>query len=300
MKKILLSLLVLLLFILGCAQKSTEQKSELAHTGTEGIVFNFLTNYPPNTIYTQGTGDTGNSIVLEVKNKGAYTTAVTFYLSGFDPSIINIGATTQTIGTIEGKTTTNKEGGYTQVQFPPYGTFSVNLPPGTDVYPATLQATACYDYQTKAVLPVCIDPDPYGIVKQKACTPKGAPTAGGQGAPVAITSVEQESLPGKVIFKIRVGNVGGGQVLEKGLSNICTSSLLRYNQIDKIQYNVKLGGAGGDCKPTTPLRLVNNQATITCSFNVGTSKLAYTTTLDVELNYGYLSSVQKSIQIKKI
>ena len=259
MRKILIFSLILSIFLFGCAQKPAEQNTGLAHTGTQGIVFDFLPNYPPSVVYTPGTGDTGNSIVLEVKNRGAYTTGAMFYLSGFDPGILSVGSASQAIGTLEGKTPTNTEGGYTQIQFPSYGTFGVNLPQGTDVYPVTLQATACYDYQTKASLPVCVDPDPYGLIKQKACTPRGAAVGGGQGAPVAVTSVEQESLPGKAVFKMRIGNVGGGQVIDRGLSNVCITSALRYDQLDKITYNVKLAGAGGECKPVTPLRIVNNQ-----------------------------------------
>jgi len=301
MRRILALSLILAVFLFGCAQnQGGQQQPETAYVGTQGIVFDFLTNYPPTVIYTSGSGDTGNSIVLEVKNKGAYTTGAMFYLSGYDPSILQIIGNSYALGTIEGKTTTNIEGGYTQVQFPFGSTFSVSLPKGSDNYPVTLQATACYDYQTRANLPVCIDPDPYGVIKQKACTPHGAATGGGQGAPVSVTSVEQESSPGKVVFKMKIGNAGGGQVIEKGLSTVCTTSNLKYSQMDKIQYNVRLGGAGGDCKPANPFRLINNAGTINCVFNLGVSKLAYTTTLDVEMNYGYIYSKQKAIQIKKI
>ncbi|MBW3023272.1 hypothetical protein KY308_04160 [Candidatus Woesearchaeota archaeon] len=309
MKRILLVSLLVAVFLVGCTLpgRTTDQTdSGVAHSGTQGIEVNFLTNYPPSIIYSPGSGDTGNSIVLEIKNKGAFTTGANFYLSGYDKNIVNIGSDTQVLGTIEGKTPTNTEGGYTQMQFPSYGTFSVNLPQGSDLYPFTLQATACYDYKTQASLPVCIDPDPYGLIKQKACTPHGAATGGGQGGPVAITSVVQESLPGKVVFKLKVGNMGGGQVIEKGRSNVCTTSTLRYDMLDKLDYTIRLGGTGATsatgigCKPVSPIRLVNGQGTINCEFNLGVSKLAYTTTLDVELNYGYMKSVQKAIQIKRI
>ena len=268
------------------------------HQGTQGIVFNFLSNYPPPIIYTSG-GDTGNNIVLEVKNLGSTKTGAYFYLSGFDKNIIQTGTDQYVLGALDAKTTTNPDGGYTQIQFPSYGTLSINMPKDIDVYPVTIQATACYDYQTLASIPVCVDPDPYSPVATKACVPHGAAVGAGQGAPVSVTSVEQESLRGQVIFKIRVGNVGDGQVIERGNTPICTQ--LKYDKFDRIYYApFKLGGAAGQCLPNAPIRLVNKQALITCVFNVPPGNLAYTTTLDVNMDYGYMASKQQSLQIRKI
>src|SRR3972149_10669310 len=106
MRKSLAFLVIISIFVFGCTATKTAEQAGTAHTGTQGIDFDFVQNYPPALIYTPGAGDTGNSIVLEVKNKGAYTTGATFYLSGYDPSILNIGSNTNVVGTIEGKTPT--------------------------------------------------------------------------------------------------------------------------------------------------------------------------------------------------
>lgn len=298
--KLFVIISALSILLASCAPTEREPETVVTetHRGTQGIFFNFLPNHPPAVIYTAGQQDTGHNIVLEVQNLGSETTGVYFYLSGFDPNIIRVGNPVHVIGSLEGKSPVNPEGGYTQIQFPTYGTLDVSMPPDIDVYPATLQATACYDYSTKASLPVCVDPDPYSAVVQRACTPHGATVGGGQGAPVAITSVQQESLRGRAIFKIRISNVGGGQVMENGYSPMCTE--VTYDKFDKIHYApFKLGGAAGQCLPASPVRLVNGQALITCVFNVP-GNLAYTTTLDANLEYGYMNSKRKSIQIKKI
>ena len=294
---VLCSVLVLVASACTYTTKKPETIGE-THQGTQGIYFDFLPNYPPSIIYTSG-DDSGTNVVLEVKNLGSIDAgSVYFYLSGFDPNIFQVGNPLFVLGTIEGKSTTNPEGGYSQVQFPNYGTIRIRMPADIDVYPANLQATACYDYRTKASLPVCVDPDPYSAITQKSCIPHGASVTGGQGAPVSISSVEQESIKGKVIFKIRISNVGGGQVFEKGRYSQCTQ--LSYDLFNKIYYPAfKLGGAAGRCTPDSPVRLVNNQALITCVFNVA-GNLAYTTTLDVDLEYGYMTSKQRNIQIKKI
>ena len=259
--------------------------------------FNFLPNYPPSIIYTTGQ-DTGNNIILEVKNLGTTTTGVYFYLSGFDPNIIQVGSPIHVLGRIEGKSALNPEGGYAQVQWPPYGSLNIRMPRDIDVYPVTIQATACYDYETKVSIPVCVDPDPYSAIAQKACIPHGAAVGGGQGAPVAVTSIQQESLKGKTIFKIRISNVGDGQVIERGNTPLCTQ--LTYDKFDQIYYApFKLGGAAGQCTPANKIRLVNNQALITCVFHVA-GTMAYTTTLDANMQYGYMASKRKSTQVKKI
>jgi hypothetical protein len=294
---LMFSVLVLLASACSVGTKKVETIGE-SHTGTQGIYFDFVPNYPPAVIYTSGGEETGNNIILDVKNLGSFKTGAYFHLSGFDPTIININNPLYISGTIDAKSATNPEGGYTQIQFPAYGTLSVFMPKGMDVYPFTVQATASYGYKTQASLPVCVDPNPYSPITQRACVPHGATLGGGQGAPVAVTSVEQESLKGQTIFKIRIANVGDGQVIKSGLSPKCTD--LKYNEFDIIEYRAfSLGGRGGRCTPGNPVRLVNKQALITCVFNVP-GELAYTTTLDVDMSYDYMASKQRSVQIKKI
>jgi len=300
MRKVTLFIVLSAIFLVSCQYVQRGQPQPVnAYTGTQGLVINFVPNNPPTTIYTTGMEDTGNSIIVELRNKGTHTTGAYVYLTGFDPNILLNIVSQKSIQTIDGKSPVNLEGGYQQISFT--DNLRVNLPEGTDVYPVNLQATACYDYKTIAALSVCVDPDPYGAIKQKACVPHGANVGGGQGAPVAITSVQQESLPGKVVFKMTIANVGGGQVLQRGISNRCTTGL-KYAEQDKIAIlKATLSGSSGFCTPSVgqEIRLTNNQAQFSCTFNLQ-GKLAYTTTLEIELEYGYMQSVLLPIQIKKI
>jgi len=269
------------------------------HQGTQGIAFDFVTNYPPSIIYLSG-GDTGTNILLDVRNLGSFDTTPQFYFSGFDTKILpNMPSGVVYSQMLKGRSPTNPDGGYFQLQVPTYSTLNVNMPKDSDIFTFNLQATACFDYETQASLAVCVDPNPYGAVTQKACIPHGAASTGGQGAPIAITSAEQESLKNKVIFKITVTNSGGGQVYEKGKTTMCTR--LAHSDLNKITYSpFTLGGQAGTCTPASPVSLRTGQsATITCVFSV-TGDLAYTTTLNADLMYGYMLSKQRSVQIKKI
>jgi hypothetical protein len=299
MKKIML-LLVMAVLITGCTGIGIgKQKAETAtvpHTGTKGITLSFLQNAPPSLMYIEtGSTQVPYQIVIGVKNEGAYTTAPGIHLLGFDSNIFrNLDSSQNSVGSLEGRSAQNPEGGFTQFT---KDVGIVNLPSGTDQLSLNLMVAACYPYQTEASLPVCIDPDPYGVVMAKACTPSGIPAAS-QGAPIAITSVQQESLPNKAIFKITVSNLGGGQVYFYPAD--CLN--LRYSETDKLDYSSVTIGTNiqpTTCSPLSPLILTNGRATLTCIFNVPQNQ-AFTSTLNIKLNYGYMNTIQKAVKVKKI
>jgi len=303
MKKIML-LLAIAVLITGCTGIGIgKQKAEtlpVPHTGTKGITMSFIPNAPPSLMYIEsGSTTVPYQIVISIKNEGAYTVAPEIYLLGFDSNIFgNLGnsqyPTPTTVNQLEGKSAQNPEGGFTQFT-KDVGT--VNLPSGTDQLSFNLMAAACYPYQTEASLPVCIDPDPYGVVMSKACTTSGIP-AGSQGAPVAITSVQQDSLPNKAIFKITVSNVGGGQVY----TSTADCMNLKYGDTDKVDYSTVTIGTNippTTCSPLSPLVLTKGVATITCIFNIPQNQ-AFTSTLNIHLDYGYMNTIQKQVQIKKV
>ena len=314
-----LLLLAALLLLVACVpRKPSPAAIAPAHTGTQGLVLNFLPNAPPAIIYARGDGsESGINVVVEIRNRGAYppplpgypdSVAATLYLLGFDPKIFMVSpASTKISSGLEGRSAQNPEGGYVQVQFPAAGirgTIPIWLPEGIDIYPINLQATACYEYSTMASLSVCVDPDPYNPLLEKPCVPAGAAVGGGQGAPVAISSVEQDSLQGAVIFRLRIANVGGGLVLRQGKAAACLDPLqVGFADQDIISIpsdGVTLGTIRGECRPMSELRLgPGGQAVLTCKFPLQIGP-AYTTTLNVRLDYGYVSSIIKPLQIKKI
>ena len=50
---------------------------------------------------------------------------------------------------------------------------------------------------------VCIDPDPYSVVQeQKVCNIGDVSVSGGQGAPIAVTRIEEEVGSDKIYFRI--------------------------------------------------------------------------------------------------
>lgn len=346
MKKALVSsvlILTMLLILSGCPQGGEEEPENIdAYTGSDGLVMAFVPDNPPDTVYLSGNSADVNMIV-ELWNRGATDISSTYsqglygylYLTGYDPSIINFGITGgpfKTIDNLEGKSDFNPNGGYDTVEL--YGVVS-DLDKGINEYRPNFQLTACYEYETQATPVVCVDPDPYDQIAEKACSPQETPDlASSQGAPVAVTSIRQESSREHVQFEISLQNVGQGRIIESGaVAQICPTQL-KYEDLNLVEYEVGLRGnwQEGECKPTFTaynsyvsswgnnvnfgtysniggvgtyagvVRLPDGHGKLFCKFanpaNAATG--AYRTPLQIHLHYGYTQSINKEIVIKNI
>ncbi len=307
MRKITLIVIIFLLFFsFGCTP-ATEETSVDYRKGTQGIVMNFMTDMPPAKMYDSMPID----LVVEIKNKGAYPQpnpltgwaiipkgVGTLYLSGFDTAFISGMPKSMDIPPLEGKNVYNSEGGYDVVSF--RGNIIDFDSRNIDKYTANFLVTSCYNYQTIASQTVCIDPEPYSTKqKTRVCTvPPSYSLSGGQGAPVAVTKVEETVLSNKIQFKIYIKNLGDGQVIDKNRLNIDCPYSLDYTNLDKVYVSGRVSGYSLSCRPTNPIMLINGIGSVICTVPKPTmSRSAYTTPLQVNLEYGYSSSIQKSVEI---
>jgi hypothetical protein len=180
------------------------------------------------------------------------------------------------------------------------------LPEGIDSLNQKFLISACYDYETIANPIVCIDPGLYKVRSfAEACTVGPVSGGGGQGAPVAVSSVDVDMAgENTVAFKIYVSNVGGGTVLRNGLNLVGEGAHscpydLKFDDYNVVNYDVTMsGGSMIKCSPAGETRLVSGRGTIACTFSVSGDS-AYTTPLRIKLRYGYTSSITKSVTIVK-
>ncbi len=303
---ILLVMVVFLLALVGCNQGSSKQKvEEDYHTGTQGIQINFINNAPPIKVYEGDSLD----ISIEVENKGAYPEGKSLRgkleLSGFDPSSIkgswDGGNTIPT--DLEGKSQYNPEGGYAVMTYKDRD--GVHVPFDADYYEPNILVHTCYKYKTIADPIICIDPEPYEIVEErKVCNIQDISLSGGQGAPIAVTKIEEEVGSDQIYFRIHIANVGGGSVMLPGAYSDCPFDV-ELEELDKVTADVKLPyDASPDCSPkgttSDPIRLTDGKGYIFCKFGKPATDSAYTTSLNVELEYVYSSSISKQIKIVNI
>jgi hypothetical protein len=184
----------------------------------------------------------------------------------------------------------------------------VNWPPGLDYTYTTFMVTNCFLYATYAAPVVCIDPAPFSD-DRKVCYPKKFTGTKGQGAPVAVTYIEQENTPRQAIFTIHIRNVGGGDVYDPGRLEKCSPYFPgRVTNEDKnIIYIGDIRVSGDlqrlECTPNDYVRLdpTTREAIVTCSYNIPFAgvRSAYQSPLVVELWYGYSKTMTRRVLIKR-
>ncbi len=289
------SLLLVLIVFSGCSSRQPGPSNNQYHTGKEGITAKFSPGSPPDTFYT----GTSIPIIAEVANKGSYDTTVTLFLSGFDTNILSM--TPLSPIQLSGKSRQFPEG---QKVIKKITDMKATLPPGSDTF-SDLQVilTACYEYETKATLQVCVDPNPASGTEKVCDASKPISLSSGQGAPVAITSIKQEPTIGFTTFQIVIQNVGGGTIISPGKAG---SDCLKTTYADEnkitLEKAVLSTGTKLDCG-TNEIYMQNGQGFLSCTANTnipGASDNAYKTSLTLDLKYGYRQTTdQKSINIIK-
>ena len=320
--------LILLLSISGCGGRGdTKTSIEDIRVGTEGIVMSFLPNSPPDTIHVDA--DNTFDVLLEVRNLGAFpqpdelikTAALghdsgRVYISGIDPYIVHFIERHKPIDfrKLQGRSTINPNGGEDVLTFKGIvDTLNLNV----ERYEPILLVTACYRYLTVAEPPVCIDPQPYSTFKERKVCEAQDISLSSQGAPIAITKIEEEALAQKTLFKITIKNVGRGDVIKLESYEKCSpysdvSGKLEREDIDKVLLEgVAVGSKILQCSPFIDdnikgesgyIRLLNGEGSIVCELSkndYAPGSSAYTTPLQIVLTYVYRDFIEKRLQIIK-
>src|SRR3989338_1371611 len=236
--KIKVSFGILFAFLLiisaaGCIKKSGSGSENIEATGTKGLAIKFLENYPQDN-YLVSTGEEPIIVAVEVKNQGTFPQqedldkwsdlkTAEVKVSGYDNNIINIPNIPVSNKKIKwdsfpGVSYVNREGGIDIIEF----TGNINADKiKVNKYEPTMLATICYPYLTKAGPAVCIDPFPFD--SQNEVCKIGSNILKSQGAPVAITRIDEEVSANKIQFRINIKNVGGGEIIKLGSLQKCIS-----------------------------------------------------------------------------
>jgi len=302
MKKIIFCLIITL-FLTSCGvlqQKKEQITVPDIHTGTKGAVLEFLSNAPPKEIYE----DKFFEILVDVQNQGAVDITGGMLVLGVEEQQISIENEKDARFDLDGKSIFNPEGSKTIKEFKAKSRF---ITPGIESYDTTITATACYSYKTEATEFACIDTDISGRVKTKPCQTKKITVSKGQGAPISIISVEPKMMahedPEKIQpeFLIKLRNAGSGQAMIKDkVYDACTGKALGSESWNRAELKAHLSDTLLICKPEI-IRLTED-ATVICTLEEGIDRTegTYLAPLSVEVSYGYMDSIAKSVTIKKL
>ena len=282
-------------------KQNTAIARERIYTGTDGLTMRFMPNLPPAETY-----DTGSiQIIAEIRNLGTDKIEnAKFYLSGYDTGIIQNIDNFKELNNLEPKSEFLLDGGYDTVTFGSSGT--IKIPKGADEYNPRFVLSTCYNYKTVATPIVCIDPNKQNpAIKERGACQMQSVSVGGTGAPVAVDRVSLDSTIDKAFVRIELSNAGKGQVLTNNAVGQKCPYKLGFEDLDEITYTITLSGIpptkcspdlGKQGKPT--VKLGDGRAIITCEFPIAKEKgLAYSTPLQIELNYGYTESIYTDVRI---
>ncbi|MFC1801682.1 lipoprotein [Nanoarchaeota archaeon] len=283
MKKILI-LFLLVLFLTSCniigGKKDNGLIATNFKTGTDGLEVEIVEGVPPDEIYE------GNSfgIGLKIHNKGAYdVNNGQIRIAGFNEEYTTLDRWQSELGLLEGKSITAPDGDYYIEEF--QGD-NKNIPEGASEYIEKFFIYVDYDYETEANTDICINPNFYDIKSSlESCEPTKTVSFSGQGAPVAITKVEQVVSPEsgnqvKLQFKLTIKNKGSGKVLGPII-------------VDEV----KIANRRLQCSPRE-IDLEKDD-TVVCS---GTQSLqgAYITPFSAKLYYTYQTKTSNKLTIKSL
>lgn len=307
MKKSVLLLILLGIFVSACQPTSPTSQGQafVPITGSEGLRVSFLENLPPPKLFD----NEDFTAVIQIENKGAANVGSAgdkIYLSGFDPATLTgISTFGMQIPSLKGKDIITQQGDLDTVSF--NGKIASLKGIGLMQVPLKMLLTTCYAYETIAYPQVCIDPTPFSpVLRQKVCTASSV-SAGTQGAPIAVTSVDVLPSSGSTKFKIYVSNVGGGRVFRSGITALskCNPSITSsdfFKDSDYVEVNdVLISGTSikSSCRgiDQNHVRLTNGQGVFLCEFNRIRGNNAYTTQLMIKLKYGYELNLMKNLDI---
>tara|TARA_Y100000310_G_C20668199_1_gene808814 strand:+ start:325 stop:1251 length:927 start_codon:yes stop_codon:yes gene_type:complete len=305
MKKIMLILwIIVLLFSVGCDKEegpSVSLSESDIHTGTEGLSFEFGEKMPPRLVYATDIFP----VSMEIKNKGAFDVKGGYLLLNIEKDILefDLGDQKERID-LDGKSLSNPEG---DEEFFRFNVVSRELGKETETLTTTILATLCYKYQTEFSGDVCVDTDFYNTREiEKACDAEDETFTSGQGGPIAVTRIESKILEDsgyiKPQFIIYLKNKGQGEVISQdSVDNACSDSTIDDNEINYLSVEVMLGDEKSEltCRPDKT-KLRDGIETIRCSLEEGIDKnlQPYITILRVELNYGYIETKSKNVEIR--
>ena len=204
-KKNILLLIVLSVLLISCqfsGTSTTGQREIDTHIGFDGLTAEFSKDAPPQVVFE----DSSFPILLKVRNNGAYDIkekkgTITIgrekdYVTGL------VQATSTKVGILSGDSASFDVDGKSILN--PYGEEILlqwnaktgKLDPQSEIKQSVITATLCYPYQTILTTTLCIDPDVFGLRPgKKACNVKDMGFSSGQGAPIAVTKIEQQMIP---------------------------------------------------------------------------------------------------------
>ncbi|MBT4540294.1 hypothetical protein HOC35_02165 [Candidatus Woesearchaeota archaeon] len=234
------------------------------------------------------------NLFIEVMNKGVYDNPTGFIkIIGHDSNAISFKETKKDLPSLVGKKPYIPEGDSFILKFEE--TAPLNVPYGSS-HQSNLLISACYNYQTNAIVTVCI-PTLKEYAEGSPVCKTGAKSLSSQGAPVAVTYIEPSVGADELQYIIHVSNVGDGVIIKEDMLSNCPSEI-GPSDIDEVRIDVQISALGtATCTNNNLIKLYDGNGATICRIKKGTGDVSYETQMGILLNYAYTSSIKESINI---
>jgi hypothetical protein len=309
--------LILFSLIVGCSSGSSifgkdKGGSGLGNdliNGVEGLEMSFLEGAPPNEVFS----GTNFDVLVDVKNLGNLDVDEGHIrLGGLTARMRIQGTNVRSIGDqVLGKI--KYPGGESRTY--DWNVKVLDSAPVRRDISETLTAQICYKGSVESEVEACIRPRPGspGIIED-GCVVGSKSVSGGQGGPIAITSMTQQVIrqgegeSNKLIFFIEVQNVGGGDVINFNLNDIdkCQISERDKRNAEIIIEQASLVGGGNlQCSSVkgendNKIIMFGGKGRITCqTIEEISNEDHYPVDLYMKMNYGYVKSENTRFTLKK-
>ncbi len=308
MKKIILTTLIIIGLFLITACSGNQSNEYNIHQGKEGLIIDFLPNAPPKEVYENnqfslgfnahnaGTADIDKAKIVLSTQRSLFENFEDLYYARLD-----------------GRSLEN-----------PYGDTEIKV---IDIQTKTIFASEmqktefkisyCYPYTTIFSTDICIDPDILGekTNKPEECPEQKRSFRNGQGAPVAVISMDTKMLPTKTgvipTFKFEIENLGTGTVIAKdSYETACSSTGLKPAKVGLLDVSkIYLGYDQLTCTHNQ-LKIEQRQdgdeyvevetTEMICEgTEISYSKEAYLGSITLTIDYGYKDETNTNLFIIK-
>jgi hypothetical protein len=306
MKKIIFSVIMLVL-VVSCKNGDSVPYEDKYKKGEEGLVFEFIKGAPPLKAYEESEIPVG----ITLRNKGGYDITQGKILLNLEQDYMKpVESRTYDL---KGRSLYNPNGEFMTQE---YSVELKAIDAMSEKHKSAIIATACYLYAAETVQNVCIDSDVLNIrPTKKVCEVKDL-TPGSQGGPIAITKIEQRTIPkgeDSIMeeFTIFIANKGKGMPADfYSINTACggQESAVKPNYWNLVHlkslklsstwyYDYTGESVNFKCQPN-PVKLESNEGKIVCTTSEAFKpESSYITQLSVRLEYGYVESISSTMDI---
>ncbi len=287
---LLIAIIGISLLFTACSKGLLEQGKQVNYrTGTAGLEVTLLPNMPPQELPEGSPFRIG----VRLKNLGAYDTRRgTVTAAGLSEAWTPLAFDQVQLPPLKGRSLEAPAGDIYVAEFTGR---NIALPPSVAEYRSPFWVITEYEYETIAQADVCISADVLELESSpESCKSKGRISLGSQGAPIAITGVEQVITPlDENAMMVQVAFT----VENRGNGELASPLQLADVRLANRRMDCDTGGARAR-RELTAAQLQEGSNKVTCTL-IEPLQSPYTTTFSIVVDYTYRTITKGAFTIRR-